>query len=123
MVLLAYFNSLSTAKLSLRQEGHLLNQETKRQQHLTTWEFNSQETVLHPNVADPGAVQLLRRRLFGSTQWLKAVQLPKNRLLSLFPQVTVKGSQCQFKAVIVSGPQTRFWFVNSSSHFPANGEV
>jgi len=81
MVSLDCFNSLSTAESSLRQESHLLNQETKRQQQLTTWEFNSQGAVLHPSMTDPAAVELLKRCLFGSTQWFKSVELPQIRLL------------------------------------------
>lgn len=78
MVLLSCLDLLSTAGLSHRQ-GHLLDQETAAPHHLGVY-----LAVLHPSRRDLGAVKLLQKCFFGSTQWLESVQLPQVRLVCFY---------------------------------------
>lgn len=69
---------------------------------------------LHPNVMDLGAGELLKKCFFGSTQWFESVQLPQVGLL-WFYKSQGKGNQSRFKAMVFTGPQNQFWFVDSST--------
>lgn len=96
----------------------------RRQQHLTTGEFNSQWVVLHPNVTDLGAEELLKKCFFGSTQWFESVQLPQVRLLWFYKSqgkrkpesVQSNGFHWPTKPVLVCE-------LLYSSYFPADAEV
>lgn len=103
-----------------KQEGHLLNQEKKR---------DNNNSLLYNLTNEPVASYCEGYSNRSAAQkafvWLHTVAQICTAATdqTSFSRAAVKANEGQFKVVVFTGLQNQFWFVNSSGQFPVDAEV